>query len=84
MVRIFSRYFAARFLTLFGGVLLVSILAVASVEVLLNLDDMLRSGDRTSGALRYLVLRIPSYYWDSLVPLAAAVGGSLHRRGGRR
>ncbi len=77
MVRIFSRYFAARFLALFGGVLLVSILVVASVEVLLNLDDMLRSGDRASGALRYLFLRIPSYYWNSLVPLAAATAGFL-------
>ena len=77
MVRIFSRYFAARFLALFGGVLLVSVLAVACVEVLLNLDDMLRSGDRISGALRYLFLRIPSYYWNSLVPLAAATAGFL-------
>ena len=77
MVRIFSRYFAARFLAFFGGVLLASILVVACVEVLLNLDDMLRSGDQISGALRYLVLRIPSYYWTSLVPLAAAAAGFL-------
>ena len=77
MVRIFSRYFAARFLAFFGGVLLGSMLVIACIEALLNLDDMLRSGDRLSGALRYLVLRIPSYYWTSLVPLAAATAGFL-------
>lgn len=52
-------------------------LAIAGIEVLLNLDDMLRSGEGTSGALRYLFLRIPSYYWNTLVPLSAATAGFL-------
>lgn len=76
-MRIFSRYFAARFLGLFGAILTGSMLVIASIEILLNLDDMLRSGGGIYGALRYLVLRIPSYYWNGLVPISAAVAGFL-------
>ena len=76
-MRIYSRHFVARFLGLFGAILVGSILAIAAIETLLNLDDMLRSGSGLAGALRYLFLRIPSYYWKAIVPVAVFAAAFL-------
>jgi lipopolysaccharide export system permease protein len=70
-VRILSRYFAVRFTGLFAAILFASTLTIVIVEMLLNLDDMLRAQDGMTGVLRYLFLRIPSYYLRDLMPVAA-------------
>jgi lipopolysaccharide export system permease protein len=70
-VRILSRYFAARFLGLFAGILFASVLTIIIVEMLLNLDDMLGSQGGGPGILHYLFLRVPSYYLRELVPIAS-------------
>ncbi len=72
-MRILSRYFVARFLGLFVATLFASTLAIVIVEMLLNLDDMLEPKSGLTGALGYLVLRIPSYYLRDLIPLSTFV-----------
>jgi len=84
-VRILSRYFVARFLGLFVTVLVAAVLILATIELVLNLDDL--SGFSTptnvadeagpSGglalALRFIALRLSSYYLGDLLPIAAFV-----------
>ena len=72
-MRILSRYFVARFLGLFVVTLFASTLVIVIVEMLLNLDDMLKRQAGLAGALGYLFLRIPSYYLRDLVPIATFV-----------
>jgi LPS export ABC transporter permease LptG len=72
-VRILSRYFVARFFGLFVATLFASTLVIVIVEMLLNLDDMLKRQAGLAGALSYLFLRIPSYYLRDLVPIASFV-----------
>jgi lipopolysaccharide export system permease protein len=76
-VRILSRYFVARFLTLFAATLFASTLAVAIVELLLNFDDMLKVQEGAAGVLTYLLLRIPSYYLRDLIPVASFTAAFL-------
>jgi len=70
-VRILSRYFVVRFTSLFAAFLFASTLTIVIVEMLLNLDDMLRAQQGLAGVLQYLFLRIPSYYLRDLLPVAA-------------
>lgn len=83
-MRILSRYFVARFLGLFVAILVGSLITIVIVETLLNLDDMLRSQEGTSGALRYLAIRIPTMYLRPILPIASfsaaffAVGLGAH------
>jgi lipopolysaccharide export system permease protein len=80
-VRILSHYFVARFLGLFSTVLLAAFLILATVELVLNLDDLSASGSATPGsagaaslgALRYLWIRLASYYLADLLPLACFI-----------
>ena len=72
-MRILSRYFVARFLALFFATLFASTLAIVIVEMLLNLDDMLKGQSGPAGALGYLFLRIPSYYLRDLIPISTFV-----------
>jgi len=76
-VRTLSRYFVARFLTLFFTVLVGATIVIASVETLLNLDDMLRTGSGYAGSLSYLFLRIPSYYSKDLLPISGFAAALL-------
>ena len=69
-MRILSRYFVARFLGLFVATLFASTLVIVIVEMLLNLDDMLKGQSGLAGALGYLFFRIPSYYLRDLIPIA--------------
>lgn len=69
-MRILSRYFAARFLGYFAAILFTSTLIIATIEMLLNFDDMLKAGGGVAGILTYLFLRIPSYYLRDLIPIA--------------
>lgn len=70
-MRTLSRYFAARYVGLFGLILVVSTLTIVVVEMLLNLDDMLSAEQGPSAPLQYLMLRIPSYYLRELIPIAS-------------
>jgi lipopolysaccharide export system permease protein len=70
-VRILSRYFVVRFTSLFAAILFASTLTIVIVEMLLNLDDMLRTQQGLVGVLQYLFLRIPSYYLRDLLPISA-------------
>jgi lipopolysaccharide export LptBFGC system permease protein LptF len=88
-VRILSHYFVGRFLGLFAMVLAVAFLLLATIELVLNLDDVsafdaARSdpSDTLSGSawvalltntLRYLALRLTSYYLRDLLPIASFI-----------
>ena len=76
-MRTLSRYFVARFIRLFLATLFGSTLAIVIVEMLLNLDDMLKGQAGLAGALGYLFLRIPSYYLHDLIPIASFVAAFL-------
>ena len=76
-MRTLSRYFVARFIRLFLATLFGSTLAIVIVEMLLNLDDMLKGQAGLTGALGYLFLRIPSYYLHDLIPIASFVAAFL-------
>jgi lipopolysaccharide export LptBFGC system permease protein LptF len=68
-----SRYVASRFLRAFLGSLVMLALAVVVVDMLLNLDEMLRVGGLV-GAVQYLWLRLASVYLPYLVPVATFAG----------
>ena len=84
-MRILSHYFAARFVGLFFTVLVASLLILATVEPVLNLEDVtgLRGSDSASfergwlgawaSSLRYLGLRLSSYYLSDVLPIASFV-----------
>lgn len=77
-MRILSRYFVARFLGLFATVLVASLIVLATIELVLNLDDVdaFGAGARASGpiaVLHYLWVRLASYYLADLLPLASFV-----------
>ncbi len=76
-MRTLSRYFAARFFSLFAATLFVSMLAIVIVEMLLNFDNILETWDGIPGLLRYFLLRIPSYYLGDLVPVATCTASFL-------
>ena len=70
----------SRFLGLFATVLAAAFLVLATIELVLNLDDMstfVRSdagSDAAGGVvdtLRYLGLRLTSYYLADVIPIAS-------------
>jgi lipopolysaccharide export LptBFGC system permease protein LptF len=80
-LRILSHYYVARFLGLFATVLVASLIVLATIELVLNLDDVGAFGSVSGGAdvagpfavLRYLWVRLASYYLADLLPLASFV-----------
>jgi len=80
-VRILSRYFVARFLGLFSTVLVAAFLILTTIELVLNLDDLSAFGSSADGpgassslnSLRYLWVRLASYYLPDLLPLASFI-----------
>ena len=79
-MRILSVYFVSRFLGLFAMVLAAAFLVLATIELVLNLDDVatfVRSDavpDAAGGVvdtLRYLGLRLTSYYLADVIPIAS-------------
>ncbi|MFT5442875.1 MAG: lipopolysaccharide export system permease protein [Myxococcota bacterium] len=71
VLRTLSRYFAARYLSLFAFILVITTLTIVVIEMLLNLDDMLSADHGAAAPLKYLLLRIPSYYLRELIPIAS-------------
>jgi lipopolysaccharide export system permease protein len=70
-VRILSRYFVARFLASFLVLLAVFAVAIAVVDVLTHLDDVLQAEHGLDALASYVFLRVPSQYFSDLVPVAA-------------
>jgi lipopolysaccharide export LptBFGC system permease protein LptF len=84
-VRILSHYFIARFVGLFTTVLAATVLLVATLELVLHLDDVsglsLDSSSSSPGppdelafgssALRFLWVRLAAYYLTDLLPVSA-------------
>jgi len=84
-VRILSHYFAARFVSLFFVVLVAGLLVLATIELVLNLEDVtgfrdsaeagIEHGllDHAASATRYLGLRLTSYYLGDVLPIASFI-----------
>jgi LPS export ABC transporter permease LptG len=67
-VRILSRYFVSGYLVFYAGIVVVSMLVIAVIEMMVNLDHILEYGDGLAGAASYLFLKLPSYYLGYVVP----------------
>jgi len=70
-VRILSHYFVARFLGLFVLVLVSAILVLATIELVLNFEDISSFGAESQSVFRYLWVRLASYYVPDLIPIAS-------------
>ncbi len=68
-----SRYVLARFLGTFVATLVILVLLVVIVELLSELNDILEASQGFGDVLRYVGLRIPSYYLPFLVPVATFI-----------
>ncbi len=75
-MRILSRYFVSGYLTFYAGIVVVSMLVIAIVEMMVNLDHILEFGDGVAGAASYLFLKLVSYYLGYLIP-AASYGAAI-------
>jgi len=70
-VRILSRHFLWSYLNLYITILFASTIAIAIVELLLNFDEIMDDHAGFAGVTNYLLLRIPTYYFRDLIPLAS-------------
>jgi LPS export ABC transporter permease LptG len=69
-VRILPRYFLTSYLKWFALILFSSIAAIAVIEIMLHSESVLEHRDGPMGFATYLVLRVPSYYFRDLIPVA--------------
>ncbi len=94
-VRILAQYFIARYLGLFATALIATLILLATVELVLNLDDLsslssgsapkLQSGGSISThssnpllwIVRFLWVRVASYYLSDLLPIASFVAAFM-------
>jgi lipopolysaccharide export system permease protein len=76
-VRILSRYFLASYLSLFGIILLASLLLVIVIEMLVNFDEIVDHHEAAGSALAYLLVRIPSIYLRDLIPATSFAAAFL-------
>lgn len=72
-MRILTHYFIARYLGLFATVLTASLLLLVTVEMVLNLDDVAAFSEEDHSPLRYLWLRLTSYYLADLIPIVSFI-----------
>jgi len=70
-VRTLSRHFLASYLKLFAAILFSSTIAITVIEMMLNFDSVLEHRNGRMGLATYLILRIPSYYFRDLIPIAS-------------
>ena len=70
-MRILPRYFVMGFLAAYAAILLVSLVAIAIVEMMLNFNHVLEHGRGLAGVASYLFLRLPSYYLPYLIPITS-------------
>ncbi len=76
-MRILPRYVLFRFLSWFVLVLVVLALGITIAEMLLHLDDVTQDSEGVIGALRFLGLRVCSYYLPILIPIASFTAAYL-------
>jgi LPS export ABC transporter permease LptG len=69
-VRILSRYFLTNYLKCFALILIASIIAIAAIELMLNHQIIFERRGGAMGLATYFLLRIPSYYFRDLIPIA--------------
>jgi len=69
-VRILSRHFLTSYLKLFAVIFFSSTIAIAVIEMMLNFESVLEHRNGSMGIATYLLLRIPSYYFRDLIPIA--------------
>ncbi len=86
VVRILSHYFVARYLGLFATVLVAAFLVLATIELVFNLDDLSTFGSNAAAsseafdptrAIRYLWVRLASYYLADLLPIASFIAAFI-------
>ncbi|MEM7412978.1 MAG: LptF/LptG family permease [Myxococcota bacterium] len=70
-MRILSRYFVFGYLRFYAGIIAVSMLVIAIIEMMVNFDDVIDYGEGIRGLASYLFLRLPSYYLPFLIPVAS-------------
>ncbi len=69
-MRILSRHFLASYLKLFAVIFFSSTIAITVIEMMLNFETVLEHRNGGMGFATYLLLRIPSYYFRDLIPIA--------------
>ena len=70
-MRILSRRFLASYLGYYAGILIASLLVIAIIELMVNMDRALEFQNGAQGVATYLLLRLPSYYLPYLVPVTS-------------
>jgi LPS export ABC transporter permease LptG len=70
-VRILSRYFLTSYLKWLAVIFCSSIVAIAVIEIMLQFDSVPGHRDGRMKLATQLLLRIPSYYFRDLIPLAS-------------
>ena len=73
VVRTLSLYFAKRYLSFFAAILFFASLALAVIEIAIGFESI----DEPSQWLRWIVVRIPSYYLKDVAPIAAYLAALL-------
>lgn len=69
-MRILSHHFLTSFLKLFTLIFFSSMIAITVIEAMLNFESVLEYRNGRMGFATYLLLRIPSYYFRDLIPIA--------------
>jgi lipopolysaccharide export system permease protein len=70
-VRILSRHFLASYFGFYVAILVASLLVIAIIEMMVNLERALEFQSGALGVLTYLLLRLPSYYLPYLLPVTS-------------
>jgi lipopolysaccharide export system permease protein len=76
-VRILSRRFLASYLGFYAGILLASLLVIAIIEMMVNMERALEFQSGAQGVATYLLLRLPSYYLPYLLPVTSFAAAFL-------
>jgi LPS export ABC transporter permease LptG len=76
-VRILSRHLLASYLAYYAAILVASLLVIAIIEMMVNLDRALEFQNGALGVATYLLLRLPSYYLPYLLPAASFAAAFL-------
>ena len=76
-MRILSRHLLASYLGYYAAILVASLLVIAIIEMMVNLDRALEFQRGALGVATYLLLRLPSYYLPYLLPAASFAAAFL-------
>ena len=76
-MRILSRRFLASYLGFYAGILVASLLVIAIIEMMVNMERALEFQRGAQGVVTYLLLRLPSYYLPYLVPVTSFAAAFL-------